>query len=482
MAKVKTKMTKSYAILMLMATVGGFLQILEAEIVFLNANEETADAFAIKAAVSATTLVLLRLLWVHYLDSLLLGKLRGEYHEKDTLYSSELMYRLVPELIMCAVHCPPGVCAVVSVNAMGTVSEYTTDAMASFVICVRCYLAIRYIHNLDQSNNSVVALTLGGIGSVEFTPWHTFKQLVMDRGGSTVTWVFVVLMVIHAHLMRVTERPSNESFEEVFSCLWCSVITMTTVGYGDMYPESHMGRLVAISAAVFGTIVLALLVTAITKATELKKSEELFALMIHESEDKLRWKAAAASVIAMTVRAMVEKKRLQKQLLAKRNVLQEGVAVASAIAQDGMDKIGGLVGLHSLRTDRSEQRLLSAIRLWRRAKQAIKTNRMRRLQHDPHAPIASAIIGNADLLEEMQEAQAVVAGRIDRIEMMLASLCDKLGVEVPPQSAADCGREGATEGGPGDVPAEALVTPTGNQQPMQVTVMPTTHVLSMTSL
>jgi potassium voltage-gated channel Shab-related subfamily B protein 1 len=40
----------------------------------------------------------------------------------------------------------------------------------------------------------------------------------------------------------------------IFTCFWVMIITITTVGYGDIFPTTTMGRLVAICAMIFGII------------------------------------------------------------------------------------------------------------------------------------------------------------------------------------------------------------------------------------
>jgi hypothetical protein len=40
----------------------------------------------------------------------------------------------------------------------------------------------------------------------------------------------------------------------IFTCFWVMIITITTVGYGDIYPTTTMGRLVSIFAMIFGII------------------------------------------------------------------------------------------------------------------------------------------------------------------------------------------------------------------------------------
>jgi hypothetical protein len=420
-AKVQRKMAKSYSLLMIMATVGVICQIWAAELVFEDGNEESDVAFRLKAVVTGTTIVLLRLLYVHYTDALFLGKLKGEYHESDSLATSRLLLKFLLEMSACAMHCPPGWIVTFEVHSEGIISEYTPDAWCSVLICCRLYLIIRFMHNLNHSNNSVVALTLGGIGSVEFTPWHTFKQMLMQTGMTTVSNIFCLLTVLHGHALRAAERPTNEPFNNFISCIWCSVVTMTTVGYGDMYPSSHIGRIIAVSASIFGTIILALLVTAITKATELEKSESLFALMVRESEDKMASKKAAAVVVVMTIKAMVARKRAANALLLKnaskpahKTVLHD---LKSGLAC--MTDFGSSLKI-------AEQRLSLSIRHWRRAQRRNKGNRMRRLQHDPHAPIGAAVIANAELLQEIKEADDSRAVRMDRMEGLLANIALQL--------------------------------------------------------
>ena len=41
--------------------------------------------------------------------------------------------------------------------------------------------------------------------------------------------------------------------------VWNVMVTMTTVGYGDMYPITRFGRAVAMVAAILGVLLLAIL-------------------------------------------------------------------------------------------------------------------------------------------------------------------------------------------------------------------------------
>lgn len=47
-----------------------------------------------------------------------------------------------------------------------------------------------------------------------------------------------------------TENPNNS----IFTCFWLMIITITTVGYGDISPITLQGKLVAVLAMIFGII------------------------------------------------------------------------------------------------------------------------------------------------------------------------------------------------------------------------------------
>jgi hypothetical protein len=87
---------------------------------------------------------------------------------------------------------------------------------------------------------------------------------------------FISLIGIFGFLLRTFEYgfESNENFEYKGNAItnpnfqhytdtfWVIIITMMTVGYGDIYPSTHFGRIVVFISALFGTILTSLLIAA----------------------------------------------------------------------------------------------------------------------------------------------------------------------------------------------------------------------------
>lgn len=70
---------------------------------------------------------------------------------------------------------------------------------------------------------------------------------------------FSLAVLIFSSLLYYAEKDRDGSpFISIPVTFWWAVVTMTTVGYGDMYPEGTAGRMVATVAMISGVLVLAL--------------------------------------------------------------------------------------------------------------------------------------------------------------------------------------------------------------------------------
>ncbi|MDQ6990487.1 MAG: potassium channel family protein, partial [Mariprofundaceae bacterium] len=73
------------------------------------------------------------------------------------------------------------------------------------------------------------------------------------------------------------EHNVNDQFGTISDGLWWAFVTLTTVGYGDIYPMTMSGRLVAVVTMIFGIALYSLLVANLTFFVEeqgRKRAEE----------------------------------------------------------------------------------------------------------------------------------------------------------------------------------------------------------------
>lgn len=69
---------------------------------------------------------------------------------------------------------------------------------------------------------------------------------------------FCLGMVFFATLIFYAEITNVESFSNIFISMWWAIITMTTVGYGDIHPSSVAGYIVGVFCALSGLLLLAM--------------------------------------------------------------------------------------------------------------------------------------------------------------------------------------------------------------------------------
>ncbi len=82
---------------------------------------------------------------------------------------------------------------------------------------------------------------------------HKKEELVL-----TIS-VLLILLVISSALMYHAEHAAQpDNFPDIPTTMWWSIVTLTTVGYGDVYPITGIGRLLAAVISVFGIGMVAL--------------------------------------------------------------------------------------------------------------------------------------------------------------------------------------------------------------------------------
>jgi voltage-gated potassium channel len=74
------------------------------------------------------------------------------------------------------------------------------------------------------------------------------------------SYLFIVLLIVSSSLIYFAEHQVHPTgFKSIPGSMYWALITLTTVGYGDIAPITAIGRFIAMMSAVFGVIVVALI-------------------------------------------------------------------------------------------------------------------------------------------------------------------------------------------------------------------------------
>lgn len=102
---------------------------------------------------------------------------------------------------------------------------------------------------------------------------------------------FLLASVFFASFVYFAEFNEQDVFPTIIESVWWAIITMTTVGYGDMYPTSFGGKLVGIACAASGILIIAMpiaVVAANFSEYYLKNSERRLRGRLMKSKKKKR--------------------------------------------------------------------------------------------------------------------------------------------------------------------------------------------------
>lgn len=69
--------------------------------------------------------------------------------------------------------------------------------------------------------------------------WRAVKEEIVVFGAAAVIVLYVCALVIY----QFEHDAQPEAFASVFDAMWWAAVTLTTVGYGDVYPVTTIGRI-----------------------------------------------------------------------------------------------------------------------------------------------------------------------------------------------------------------------------------------------
>ncbi len=88
---------------------------------------------------------------------------------------------------------------------------------------------------------------------------YILSALIHSRRKITVFLLFVLLMTtIFGSMMYIIEGPVNEKFDSIPRSIYWAIVTLTTVGYGDISPITPLGQFISAVIMILGYSVIAL--------------------------------------------------------------------------------------------------------------------------------------------------------------------------------------------------------------------------------
>lgn len=82
--------------------------------------------------------------------------------------------------------------------------------------------------------------------------WHDVRRQLHQQTAGIIGLASVVAVALCGLLVFAVERGSDGPIQTLQDAFWWGVVTITTVGYGDMYPVTGLGRIIGTFLMVIG--------------------------------------------------------------------------------------------------------------------------------------------------------------------------------------------------------------------------------------
>jgi voltage-gated potassium channel len=135
-------------------------------------------------------------------------------------------------------------------------NSYLSTKLGKFDLVVVVLTAPWFLLPGAQAGGFVVVLRLARLVRLLFAS-RGARKLFQRLGG--VALVAGAVVLLGASVAYYAEHPTNPGFNTYKSSVWWAIVTLTTVGYGDIVPHTSTGRWAAVLIMFTGVGVLGLL-------------------------------------------------------------------------------------------------------------------------------------------------------------------------------------------------------------------------------
>lgn len=225
-------------------------------------------------------------IYLHYFFKIKILKADHKLSEYDNIFTSGLYKYLAMELFVCAFFYPPFLNQIIYGNMLNSVYVYNVNGLISFVVMLKSYIILR-VYSYFSRWTSDTANSVCNKYKVRAGIYFAIKAELKKRPYTILTITLLIVIAFCGYAIRTFEYGIYDQgdnslksltginpLQQLQNCLWLVVITMTTVGYGDMYPRSHLGRFVGIVACIIGMLLVSLIVVSMAVVAEFTVEEK----------------------------------------------------------------------------------------------------------------------------------------------------------------------------------------------------------------
>lgn len=233
---------------------------------------------------------------------------KGIYSWQDNLFTTNKLNGLMIELVLNSIHSVYGIGDVTFAYHNKRHNQdiyFTYNEIFTIISIVRVYHIIRFLSILSifRAERAQRLCQMNGAYAGTF---FAVKSMMKEQQLYLLSYMLIGGALIGGFCLRIFERPLSQEtgmdFSEYANAIWCTVVTMTTVGFGDYYPVTLPGRVTVFLICIWGVFTVSLSVVALANLLVLEPGEEKSYILMKRLKFKENLKELAGCVLTAAVR------------------------------------------------------------------------------------------------------------------------------------------------------------------------------------
>ena len=309
-----------------MSLVGIGLSILQYDLEF-DDNEHKEWSVLILYVVFISSILLVIMTITRYILKLEFRDKRNGALNRSTVWETGQWKQMLAECIFVFIHPSPfflGIKIETETSFDKVRIYYHVNDILNIIVFLRLIVIMRVvlIHTYWYSNR---AQRLCEMYDCESGYMFALKCLMRKSPEKIVMMGLIISIPCFGYLLRICERPivrtitdsSEWNFDSYLDCMWNVIITITTVGYGDYFAKTLLGRIIIFICSIWGAFVVSLMVVALTNILEMDHLEQKAYHVLRRLTTRDKMRNEAACVLTRLFKAKLKAKKYQYISFAK---------------------------------------------------------------------------------------------------------------------------------------------------------------------
>ena len=215
----------------------------------------------------------------------------GYIQQKDiSFFKTKIFYIMLSECILISLIQYPKTKKVFFYEEFGHYVIFPLSTFLSTISLLRIIFVLKYLKNLTRftdSNSEKICEKYACKANESFA----FKAFQKENPFIVLFSIFLLSCLCFGYAMQnfeilywehySKESDNYQSWEYIWNSFWFVFVTMTTVGYGDFFPKTQVGRVITIFCSLVGCyFVSSMMVFMTNKTAKNEKEEKAFKLII----------------------------------------------------------------------------------------------------------------------------------------------------------------------------------------------------------